>query len=47
MYTKKEKHYLVDQFNNNQLQYVTKSVDLVYTGTKVIQSAFLRRKVGK
>jgi len=33
--------YLINEFNNNQLQYVTKCLDLVNTGTQIIQSSVL------
>lgn len=36
--------YLVNQFNNNQLQYVTKGLHLVNTGTQIIQSSILHKQ---
>lgn len=36
--------HLVDQFNNNQLQYITKSVDLINACAQVFQSSFLHSK---
>lgn len=42
---KTKTQYLIDEFNNNQLQYVTKCVDLIYTGAQVFQCSFLRKKI--
>lgn len=35
------KQYLVDQFNDNQLQYITKSVDLINACTQIFQGTVL------
>ena len=45
MLFKTKRQYLIDEFNYNQLQYVTKCVDLIYTGAQVFQCSFLRRKL--